>query len=190
MVDQTTTLGGALEDVRAFCAVVDLGSISGAARQRGETKGGVSRRVSRLEQRLGALLLSRTSRAVTATEEGLAFYAKARDALDLLDDAADSARQSQAIPRGRLRVTAPHDLGLDVLPDLMTRFRAEHPQIAIDLVLSDVTLDLAANRIDLALRATGGNYPIWAIVHPRSGSSRSGCMPLRTISTEGRTSRQ
>src|SRR5690625_2882886 len=133
MVDETETLGGALEDIRAFCAVVELGSISGAAQHRGETKGAVSRRISRLEQRLGTLLLSRTPRAVTATEEGLAFHAKARDALDLLDDAAESARQSQAIPRGRLRVTAPHDLGLELLPPLMTRFRAEHPQIAIDL---------------------------------------------------------
>lgn len=159
MVDETETLGGALEDIRAFCAVVELGSISGAARHRGETKGAVSRRISRLEQRLGTLLLSRTPRAVTATEEGLTFYAKARDALELLDDAAESARQSQAIPRGRLRVTAPHDLGLELLPPLIARFRAEHPQIAIDLVLSSRTLDLAANRIDLALRATMGELP-------------------------------
>ena len=159
MVDEMETIGGALEDVRAFCAVMELGTISAAARQLGETKGGLSRRVSRLERRLGAVLLARTPRTVTATEEGLAFYAKARDALELLDDAAEDARQSRAVPRGHLRVTAPHDLGLEVLPDLLTRFRASQPQITVELLLSDALLDLAAHRIDLALRATTGLLP-------------------------------
>jgi DNA-binding transcriptional LysR family regulator len=163
MVDNSetysNTLGGALEDVRAVCAVLELGTISAAARQLGETKGGLSRRVSRLERRLGAVLFGRTPRAVTATEEGLAFYAKARDALQLLDDAAEDARQSREVPRGHLRVTAPHDLGLDVLPSLVAGFRAVYPQITVELVLSDLALDLAANRIDLALRAATGTLP-------------------------------
>lgn len=159
MVDEMETIGGALEDLRAYCAVIELGTISAAARHLGESKGGVSRRVSRLERRLGAVLLTRTPRAVSATEEGMAFYAKARDALVLLDDAAEGARQSRAVPRGRLRVTAPHDLGIDVLPELITGFRAGHRQIAVELLLSDATLDLAANRIDLALRATLGDLP-------------------------------
>ena len=159
MVAESETFGGAIEDVAAFCAVVELGSISAAARRLGESKGGISRRVSRLERRLGASLLARTARAVTATEEGLAFHAKAQDALRLLEDAAEGARQSRAVPRGRLRVTAPHDLGLDVLPELIVRFRAAHPQIGVELILSDAALDLAAHRIDLALRATAGELP-------------------------------
>lgn len=159
MVDNMETIGGALEDLRAFCAVIELGTVSAAARRLGETKGGLSRRLSRLEDRLGALLLARTPRSVTATEEGLAFYAKARDALALLDDAVEGARQSRAVPRGHLRVTAPHDLGLDVLPVLLSGFRAAHPQVTIELLLSDAVLDLAANRIDLALRATTGPLP-------------------------------
>jgi DNA-binding transcriptional LysR family regulator len=159
MVGESETMGGALEDLRAFCAVVELGTISGAARQLGETKGSISRRVSRLEARLGAVLLARTPRSVTPTEEGSAFHVKARNALDLLDDAAEGARQSRAVPRGHLRVTAPHDLGLDVLPELLVGFRGEHPQITVELILSDALLDLAANRIDLALRATGDPLP-------------------------------
>ncbi len=159
MVADSETFGGALEDVAAFCAVVELGSISAAARRLGESKGGISRRVSRLERRLGTRLLARTARAVTATEEGMAFYAKARDALKLLEDAAEGARQSRAVPRGHLRVTAPHDLGLDVLPELIVAFRAAHPQITVELLLSDAALDLAAHRIDLALRATSGTLP-------------------------------
>lgn len=158
-VDDSETLSGSLDDIRAFCTVVELGTISAAARQLGETKGGVSRRISRLEGRLGSMLLARTPRAVSPTEEGRAFYAKAREALALLKDATDSTRQSQAVPEGHLRVTAPIDMGVDVLPPLIVAFRALHPQITVELLLTDTALDLAANRIDLALRATPGNLP-------------------------------
>ncbi|MDN5871265.1 MAG: LysR family transcriptional regulator [Nitrococcus sp.] len=159
MVDELATIGGALEDLRAFCAVIDFGTVSAAARQLGETKGSISRRVSRLERRLGAALLARTPRAVTATEEGTAFYAKAREALSLLADAVEGARASKSEPQGHLRVTAPIDFGMDVLPDLIVRFRALHPQISVELLLTDAMLDLAANRIDLALRASAEPLP-------------------------------
>lgn len=159
MVDESETLGGALEDLQAFCAVIEFGSISAAARQLQETKGGVSRRISRLESRLGAALLARTSRAVSATEEGTAFYLKTRDALSLLAEATKDARQSGSVPRGHLRITAPMDLGIDVLPPMLVHFRELHPQISIELLLTDSLLDLAANRIDLALRAAPGNLP-------------------------------
>ncbi|ANG63483.1 LysR family transcriptional regulator [Marinobacterium aestuarii] len=152
-------LGGSLEDIKAFCAVIEFGSVSRAAIEMGETKGSISRRVSRLEARLGAALLARTPRAVSATEEGIAFYTKARDALSLLADATQGARQSRTVPHGNLRVTAPMDIGLDVLPPLLVRFRVLHPQITVELLLTDASLDLAANRIDLALRATSGNLP-------------------------------
>lgn len=163
MVDEPETdeaqLGGSLADVRAYCAVVDFGTISAAARHLQETKGGVSRRVARLERRLGVTLLARTSRAVSPTEEGGAFYAKAREALALLDDALEGARQARALPAGRLRVTAPVDFGVDVLPELVVRFRELHPQITVDLLLTDAPLDLAAHRVDLALRAMPGDLP-------------------------------
>lgn len=159
MVDESETLGGALEDVRALCAVAEFGTVSAAARQLGETKGSISRRLSRLEQRLGVTLLARTSRAVSPTEEGMAFYVKAREALTWMDDAVESARQSQQVPHGHLRVTAPVDLGMDVLPALVVRFRALHPQITVELLITDSALDLASNRVDLALRASVGVLP-------------------------------
>lgn len=159
MVDMTETLGGSLEDLRAFCAVMEFGTVSAAARLLGETKGGVSRRLSRLERHLGVALLARTPRAVSPTEEGAAFYAKAREGLSLLDDAAEGARRSRSVPRGHLRVTAPMDIGIDVLPDLVVAFRGAHPQITVELLLTDAPLDLASNRVDLALRATPGDLP-------------------------------
>lgn len=166
MVDESETsdavppdLGGPLEDLRAFCAVIELGGISTAARALEETKGGVSRRVSRLERRLGTALLARTPRAVTATEEGTAFHARAREALALLADAAEGARAARSVPRGHLRVTAPVDLGIDVLPAMVARFRSQYPQITVELLLTSTALDLAAHRIDLALRATSAGLP-------------------------------
>lgn len=159
MVAESETFGGSLDDLRAFCAVHELGSISAAARRLGTTKGGLSRRVSRLEERLGVKLLARTPRAVTPTEEGAAFFLKASDALALLDDAADGARQSRSIPRGHLRVTVPLDFAVDVLPALMVEFQAEHPRITVELMISDTMLDLAALGIDLALRASAQDLP-------------------------------
>lgn len=154
MVSKSETLGGSVEDVRAFCGVFELGSISAAAKRLETTKGGLSRQVSRLERRLGVKLLARTPRAVSPTEEGVAFYAKAHDALVLLDEAADGARQSQSIPKGHLRVTAPPDFGVDVLPPLVVEFQRQHPQVTVELIVANALLDLAAQRIDLALRAT------------------------------------
>lgn len=159
MVDESETFGGALDDVRAYCAVVEFGTVSAAARLLGETKGSISRRVSRLEKRLGVALLARTPRAVSPTEEGTAFFERARESLRLLDDAAEAAQAARAEPQGHLRVTAPVDFGMDVLPPLLVRFRAMHPRITVELLLDDATLDLAANRIDLALRATPGDLP-------------------------------
>lgn len=159
MVDETETFTARLGDLRAFCAVIEFGTISAAAQHFGESKGGTSRRISRLERRLGVALLARTARAVTATEEGNAFYGKAREALALLADAFEAARQSRSVPRGRLRVTAPLDFGIDVLPALVVQFRRLHPQITVELLLTDALLDLAANRIDLALRATAATLP-------------------------------
>ncbi|GEK74637.1 LysR family transcriptional regulator [Halomonas halophila] len=159
MVNDLTTLGGALEDIRAFCAVAEFGTISAAARQVGESKGSISRRLSRLEQRLGVALLARAPRAVSPTEEGLAFYAKAQEALAWLDDAAEGARQSQDVPQGHLRVTSPVDIGLELMPEIIAAFRRRHPQITVELLITDTPLDLAAHRIDLALRAQDGNLP-------------------------------
>ncbi|PWG65400.1 LysR family transcriptional regulator [Spiribacter halobius] len=159
MVAESETITGAVEDVRAFCTVVELGTLAAAARQLGETKGSVSRRISRLEQRLGVTLLARHPRAVSPTEEGTTFYHKAREALTLLDDATASAQAARSVPRGQLRLTAPTDLGVDVLPALLVRFRALYPQITVELLVTDAPLDLAAMRVDLALRAGVADLP-------------------------------
>ncbi|WP_426314039.1 LysR family transcriptional regulator [Methylobacterium fujisawaense] len=155
MVARTETFRGGLEDVRAFCAVVDLGTVTAAAASLQETKGSVSRRISRLEQALGARLMARTSRAVSPTAEGLAFYAKAQESLTLLDEAAETARDARTVPTGHLRITTSIDFGIEVMPEIVASFRTAYPQITVEMLNTDARLDLAANRIDLALRLGG-----------------------------------
>ena len=155
MVARTETFGGSLDDLRAFCAVVDLGTVTAAAASRSETKGSVSRRISRLEAALGATLMARHPRAVTPTAEGLAFYAKAQESLALLDDATETARDARTVIAGHLRVTTAVDFGIELMPGIVASFRRAYPQITIDLINTDARLDLAANRIDLALRLGG-----------------------------------
>lgn len=155
MVARSETFGGDILDVRAFCAVVDLGTVTAAAVSLRETKGSVSRRISRLERALDARLVARHPRAVSPTAEGLAFYARAKEGLALLDEAAESARDSHAVPAGHLRVTTSVDFGIEVMPEIVASFRVLYPQITVELVNIDGVLDLAANRVDLALRLGG-----------------------------------
>ncbi|MDL2409810.1 LysR family transcriptional regulator [Rhizobium calliandrae] len=152
MVADMETFSGSIDDVRAFCAVVDFATLSAAARQLNETKGSISRRISRLEKAVGVRLLSRSPRSVSCTAEGLEFYDKAMPALALLDDAGASVRRSRSIARGTIRITAPIDIAIEVLPEIITSFRQDYPQIAIEVIATDATLDPVAHRIDLALR--------------------------------------
>ena len=155
MVARSETFRGGLDDVRAFCTVVDLGTVTAAAASLRETKGSVSRRISRLERALGARLMARTSWAVSPTAEGLAFYAKAQVSLTLLDEAAETARDARTVPAGHLRFTTSIDFGIEVMPEIVASFRDAYPQITVEMLNTDARLDLAANRIDLALRLGG-----------------------------------
>ena len=158
-VDEMETLSGALDDVRTFCRVVELGTLSAAARVMGETKGSISRRLRRLESSLGLQLLARHPRSVSITAEGQLFYGKAREGLLLLDEGAELARATRSEPRGTLRITAQLDLGQEWLPPLLVAFAEQHPQIRIELLIGDQRLDLASHQIDIALRATDGGLP-------------------------------
>lgn len=159
-VDKTETIAGPVDDLRAFCRVVELGSISAAARMQGETKGGISRRISRLELQLGIQLLARHPRSVVPTAEGMLFFSKVRAGLLLLEEGAELARESKNEPRGSLRITAPIDLAQEWLSPLLVEFQSLYPRLTIELLSSDERLDLVAHQIDVALRATGaGGLP-------------------------------
>jgi DNA-binding transcriptional LysR family regulator len=144
-----------LVDLRAFCLVVDFGSLTEAAQVLQETKGSVSRRLSRLEELLGVSLLQRSPRLVQATEEGRLYRQRLAQALDLLDSANAAVQQTLEEPKGHLRITAPHDLGLELLAPLVAAFTDRYHEISVDVLLTTRILDFDEQQIDFAFRATG-----------------------------------
>jgi len=142
-----------LNRVHAFVQVVEKGSFTAAAQSLGLPKSSVSRSVSRLEQDLGVTLLRRTTRTSTLTDAGVAYYERARAAVQQLVEAADAASDAGDEPRGVVRLTAPIDVSGRMLTEPLVRFVREHPRIHLDLVLTARQVDLVAEGIDLAVRA-------------------------------------
>lgn len=162
-----------LADLRAFCLVVDLGSITAAAKALGETKGSVSRRLTRLERVLGVSLLRRTPRLVQATEDGAAYRVRVGRALELLDEANGRAQHARVEPSGHLRVTAPFDLAVSVFAEVIAGFVARYPEISVEMLLTEAFLDFDANQIDVALRAAG-SLPDSSLIAHRLASIEGG----------------
>lgn len=141
-----------LVDLRAFCLVVDQRSVTAAAKALGQTKGNISRRITRLERTLGVALLRRSPRVVQATEDGAAYRMQVGKILELLDDANNAVARSRATPSGHLRVTAPSDMAATLSP-MVVDFSAMYPDITIEMVLTQQVLDFDAHQLDVALRA-------------------------------------
>lgn len=148
-----------LADIAVFVQVVDTGSFTAAAEQLNVSKAVVSKYVTRLEQRLGARLLQRTTRRLTLTEAGEALYAKSSGALAELADAEQDVARLTGAPRGRLRVTAPTYFGSSILAPLLKDFVARFPEITLELDLDDRITDLVKDRFDVAVRITAAVDP-------------------------------
>jgi DNA-binding transcriptional LysR family regulator len=137
-----------------FVAVVEGGSLAAAARRTGLTPSAVSKLVSRLEQGFGTRLLRRTTRRMTVTDSGQVFYERARGVLEELRGLEQEMASRDAVPRGRLRVSASLLLGqVRVLP-LLLAFLKKSPALSLDLELTDRTVDMVGERIDIAVRIT------------------------------------
>lgn len=141
-----------LEDVKALLAVAEAGGFSRAAEQMAVSKSVVSRRVSRLEQDLGARLLTRRTRGVVMTEAGETLRSRARQAFDELDEALGDAARHEGELTGLLRVTAPISFGAAHLSALVAEFMVAHPKLALDISYSDRQVDILAERFDVAVR--------------------------------------
>ena len=136
----------------AFVRVVDAGSFSGAAKQLRMGQSAVSKVIVRLEARLGARLLLRTTRGLMPTEAGRNFYERAKRSIEEADGAEVSARGAAATLSGRLRIQATVALArLHIIPRLPD-FLGQHPALDIDLVIDDRDIDLIEAGIDIALR--------------------------------------
>ena len=136
-----------------FVAVAEQASFSKAARVLQVSKATVSRAIRRLEAVVGAELLHRTTHAVTLSTAGSALYERTAPHLRALKEALGTLPERDEEPAGELRVTAPHDVGTILLPELMAKFMARYPSVRCDLHLSNTMVDLVAERFDLAIRA-------------------------------------
>lgn len=141
-----------LTEMEAFIRVVDLGGFTDAARKMGVSKSAVSKHVSALEARLGARLLNRTTRRVSPTEIGLAYYDRASRVVADATEADAMASSMQSAPRGELRVSAPLSFGVRHMAPAIAAFLNEYPEVSARLSLDDRFVELVAEGFDLAIR--------------------------------------
>jgi DNA-binding transcriptional LysR family regulator len=141
-----------LADIAVFVRVVEHGSFTAAAEALELSKAAVSKAVTRLEQRLGARLLHRTTRRLALTEAGETLHGRGAAALAELVEAENDVAQLTGAPRGLLRVSAPTYLGSVRLAPALKDFRARYPDVTLDLHLDDRLVDLVRERFDVAVR--------------------------------------
>jgi DNA-binding transcriptional LysR family regulator len=137
--------------MEVFVRAIELGGFSPAARALRMTPSAVSKLVARLERRLGARLINRSTRKLLLTAEGQAFLDRAHRVLADLDEA-ERAVTAGAVPRGLVRVNCNVPFGLHRLLPLVPRFTAAHPEVRLDIALTDRVIDLMDERADVAIR--------------------------------------
>lgn len=138
--------------MRAFVMSVESQSFSEAARRLRLSANVVSHRIQTLEKHLGCRLFNRTTRRMSLTEQGRVYYENITEALRLIEAAESNISELGALPRGALRVTAPLHLGRVLVAEVASQYQQAHPEIDVRLRLSEHTLDLVAESIDVALR--------------------------------------
>lgn len=146
-----------LNDTLIFVKVVEHGSFISAAKTLRLPKTTVSRKVQELETRLGAQLLHRTTRKLGLTEAGNVYFEHSQRIARELDEAESAVGQLQGGPRGWLRITAPYSVGITWIAPLLGEFHARHPEVRVEMLLSNESIDLISKEIDVALRV--GSLP-------------------------------
>jgi DNA-binding transcriptional LysR family regulator len=159
-----------IEPLKSFVRVYETKSFSIPAREARTSQPTISRQIAALEARLGTRLFARSTRALTPTEAGVDFYAQARRVLETLAEAEASVAKSNAGVVGILRLACPVAFGrLHVVPRL-GRFMRRHPDLKLDLVLSDQFVDLVEEGVDLSIRVGEVTSP--DLIAQRIGETR------------------
>lgn len=141
-----------LAAMQAFVAVVEAGSFVRAAERLGASTSTLSRQIAELEQQLGARLLNRTTRKLSLTEGGQAFYERAVQVLADLEEAEAMVSSAAAAPRGTVRLTCSHAMGVQRVGPAIASFVARYPDVRFDVTVSDRIVDLVEEGFDLAIR--------------------------------------
>ncbi|GJI86878.1 LysR family transcriptional regulator [Duganella hordei] len=141
-----------ITEIEVFVAAIDEGSLVAAGKRFGLSASMAGKYLSSLEASLNVRLIQRSTRKLNATDAGRAYYERCKRILEEFEEANSEASDKSTALRGLLRVTAPVSFGMLHLSDLTARFMAEHPQIAIEIMLDDRYVDLHARGIDIAIR--------------------------------------
>ncbi|WP_069707126.1 LysR family transcriptional regulator [Burkholderia seminalis] len=141
-----------LDELQAFAAVVDTGSITAASQQLDLTVSATSRTLARLEEKLKTTLLRRTTRRLELTEEGRAFLQDARAIIESVENAEEQMLARREMPSGRLRVDAATPFMLHVIVPLVRGYRARFPKVELELNSNEGIIDLLERRTDVAIR--------------------------------------
>jgi len=141
-----------LEEIRVFIQLVESGTATQAAARLGLAVSAISRRMKNLEQRLGVQLMRRTTRRMSLTEPGKTYYRRSRQLVDDLDAMDQEVTQSSQQLKGRLRIATPLSFGVAHLAPAIAAFMHAHPDLDIDLDMSDRRVDLVEEGFDMAIR--------------------------------------
>lgn len=141
-----------LDEINAFVNVADAKSFTQGAKRLGVSSAQVSKLVARLEDRLGARLLNRTTRDVSLTDTGRAYLERARGLLDDFEDLQGSVRDVDGCPRGTLKISAPVSFGAHQLTPALLDFAAGHPEVSLDVSSTDRMVNLVEEGFDVAIR--------------------------------------
>lgn len=138
--------------MQAFARVVESGTFVAAAERLGTSTSSLSRQIAELEQHLGARLLNRTTRRLSLTESGQAFYERTVALLNDLAEAESVVGQAAVAPRGTLRLTCSHNMAQKRVAPAIAAFVAQYPDMRFDMVVADRLIDLVDEGFDLAIR--------------------------------------
>ena len=141
-----------LDNIALFLQIVEKGSLTAAGREAGLSSTTVSERLAALEAHFGVVLLNRTTRAISLTEEGRTLVEGAKQVLGEVDDLETRIRLGAQMLSGPIRISAPSDIGRSVVSAEINRFLSQHPAITIELLLSDGYVDIVGQGFDMALR--------------------------------------
>lgn len=153
--------------MQAFVRVVEAGTFSKAAESMAMPKPTITRLIQTLEKELDTKLLNRTTRKVTVTADGAAYYERASQLLGEMDELEASMSRAKASPRGRLKVDIPASLGLAVIIPALPDFYARYPDIQLELGVTDRPIDILAENVDCVIR--GGDLVDQSMVARRLG---------------------
>lgn len=141
-----------ISDLYAFCEIVASGSFVRAAHGLNMTPSGVSKKLSRFEERLNVRLLNRTTRTLALTEAGRDLYAQGKSILASIDEAEARAKHVSLTPRGRLRIACSDAFAVHVLAPMLKGFQARYPEVSITLIQGDGPIDMIEEEVDVAIR--------------------------------------